>query len=136
MAVAGVATQGAARLRSRERLLRRGDFQRCYREGRREHGVAAVLHAAPSVAEPEGVARLGITATRKVGGAVVRNRLRRWVREVFRQSAARPRLRGLELVVHLRPEAAALSFEVFRDDVEGLLARIAERWSAAPGRGR
>ena len=89
---------------------------------------------APVGAEPP--ARLGVTTTRKVGGAVVRNRLRRIVREVFRRSLVRPRLRGLELVVHLRPEAARLSYDELACDLELLLARIAERWESAPGRNR
>jgi ribonuclease P protein component len=135
MGVAPAATRGGARLRSHDRLLRRADFQRCYREGRREHGVAAVLHATPG-AESGAGARLGITTTRKVGGAVLRNRLRRIVREVFRRSPSRPRLCGLELVVHLRPEAARLSGDQVAADLEGLFARIAERWESAPERQR
>lgn len=123
---------GTARFRPGDRLLQRRDFQRCYREGRREHGVGAVLHAAPTVAPAAaGRARLGITASRKVGGAVVRNRLRRWVREVFRQSASRPALRGLDLVFHLKPEARSLSFHQVESDVERLLSRIAARWAGA-----
>ena len=57
-----------------ERLRRRAEFQRCYRQGRRYHGPLATLH----FIEPVGAlahSRLGITVTRKVGGAVVRHRL-------------------------------------------------------------
>jgi ribonuclease P protein component len=47
---------------------------------------------------PNGLARLGITASRKVGGAVVRNRAKRLVREAFR-STRDLWLPGIDLVV-------------------------------------
>jgi ribonuclease P protein component len=50
--------------------------------------------------------RLGCAISKKVGGAVVRNRIRRWVREVFR--ARQQQLPPVDLVVVAKPEAAAL----------------------------
>lgn len=50
--------------------------------------------------------RLGLTASRRVGGAVVRNRLRRRVREHYRQQVRRDRLPAVDVVVHLKPAAA------------------------------
>ena len=46
--------------------------------------------------------RLGITATRRIGGAVVRNRARRRVRELFRRYAAALVDPGVDLVVNVR----------------------------------
>jgi ribonuclease P protein component len=135
MAEAGGGRGGDGRFRRRDRLLRRREFQRCYREGRREHGVAAVLHAAPSADGAAASPRLGITASRKVGSAVVRNRIRRWVREAFRRSPGRERLAGLDLVVHLKPEAAHLTHRQVSEDVERLLRRIERRWAAAGSAG-
>lgn len=54
------------------------------------------------------VRRIGITASRKVGGAVVRNRIKRSVREWFRRS--REQLpAAVDVVVIARPPAAGLS---------------------------
>ena len=61
--------------------------------------------------------RLGITASRKVGNAVVRHRLKRNVREVYRRSRWRHELRG-DLVVNLYREAADMGFH----EVEQALA--------------
>ncbi|HUP25157.1 MAG TPA: ribonuclease P protein component [Thermoanaerobaculia bacterium] len=135
MEARGLAGGETTRLRPEDRLLRRRDFQRSYREGRREHGVAAVLHAAPTTGY-QGRCRLGITATRKVGGAVTRNRLKRQVREVFRRSKSRPGLIGLDLVIHLKPESARLVFHDMKEDLDSLFARMAARWATAPGRER
>ena len=69
--------------RKENRVLRRADFVEAYAKGTRIRfglGQMFVL-ARPDPALPT---RLGITVTRKVGGAVVRNRLKRLTRESFR----------------------------------------------------
>ena len=69
--------------------------------------------------------RLGLTVSRKVGGAVVRNRVKRRVREWFRGS--RGCLRGgIDLVVIGRSGAAGLSSR----DTKGALCRLAHRAKA------
>lgn len=61
-------------------------------------------------ARPDDVTRLGITATRKLGGAVSRNRAKRLLREVFR---LHPEIfpRGADVVIIVRGQAHRLSFE-------------------------
>lgn len=66
--------------------------------------------------------RLGLSVSRKVGGAVVRNRIRRRIREAFR------RLKGLhtagvDLVIVVWPHGEMDSAGVWRH-VENLLRRI------------
>ena len=122
------------RLTRDERLRRRADYLRCYREGRRLHGALATLHAAPN---REARPRLGVTASRKVGGATVRQRLRRRVREVYRRWEGRGRLPAADLVVHLKPAAAAAGFGELREELErllGLALRPPRR--SPPGGGR
>jgi ribonuclease P protein component len=86
----------------RRRLTRSADFDAVYRRGRSRSSRHLVVYVfAPSGAAPED-ARLGITVPRKVGGAVVRNRLKRQLREAV--GALGPdALRGADVVVVARP---------------------------------
>ena len=89
------------RLGTRARLRRRREFLAVQERGRKLHdGVYVVLGLDNGV----GWARLGITVSTRIGNAVVRNRVKRWVREAFRASAAG--LPPLDLVVIARPGAA------------------------------
>lgn len=83
--------------------------------GRKVHTAHFLLFALDT--EP-GAARLGITASRKVGSAVVRNRLKRYVREVFRRHRDEfPRDKDVVVLVkHAAAglDAATVSAEVLR----------------------
>lgn len=84
------------------RLTQRREYDAVFRRGRRLVGPIFVCY----VTRCEGTdARLGLAVSRKVGGAVVRNRVKRHVREFFRTHRARlPR--GTQVVVVARPAAA------------------------------
>ena len=89
------------------RVKRRAEFQRIQGQGARVNTRSFVLIFAR---RPQpGPARLGITASRRLGGAVLRNRAKRLVREAFR---ATPDLfpDGIDLVVIVRrpPEELGL----------------------------
>lgn len=83
---------------ARVRVRRRADFERAYAEGNKRVGKWCVLFARANGLE---FSRLGVTATRKIGNAVRRNRAKRLVREAFRQiqDMLPP---GLDLVVVVR----------------------------------
>jgi ribonuclease P protein component len=74
----------------RSRLTRSSDFQRVYRQGSSTASRFLVLHY---FAQPAGTVgmepRLGLSVSKKLGGAVVRNRVKRLLRETFRECAAR-----------------------------------------------
>jgi ribonuclease P protein component len=72
----------------------------------------------------DGRTRLGIAATRKLGGAVVRNRARRLVREVFRQHVNPP---GLDIVVVPRAVLLDAPFAAIESDYASCVDRRARR---------
>lgn len=67
--------------RKRGRLSRSGDFDRAYRDGKSKANRHLVLYAFPRSDSDE--LRLGISVGRKVGGATVRSRVKRVIREAF-----------------------------------------------------
>jgi ribonuclease P protein component len=102
------------------RLRRRSEFLEVYEKGRRFSGRLVVVFA--TLVEGDG-SRLGITVTKKVGTAAVRNRLKRRVREIFRRSEAARAVPCRRLVVNVSSRAAEASFSELRAEIESLLAR-------------
>ncbi len=96
------------------RITRRRDFLQVQQRGRRLYsGDVLVLALDSGGAAP----RIGITVSSKVGNAVARNRVKRWVREAWR--AIRPDLPALDLVVIARPAAVAMGLAGARRALEG-----------------
>lgn len=113
--------RGGQRLLPAERLRRRADYLRCYRTGRRRHGSLAILYFVPNQL---GHPRIGITASRKVGPSVVRHRIKRRIKEIYRRWNERGNLPALDLVVHLKPEARGSDFDTLRADLMRLFAGV------------
>jgi ribonuclease P protein component len=91
------------------------------RAGRFSRGKLSLL-VGRSVKGNATASRLGMVVSRKVGTAVKRNAVKRWIREWFRTrgSDLPP---GLDLVVIARPGAAECSHQALVGDVAALLAR-------------
>lgn len=66
-----------------QRLLTRPQFNRCFESGRKHHTKSFIVFALVRDDRSGGI-RLGMAVSRKVGGAVQRNRIKRVVREFFR----------------------------------------------------
>lgn len=101
------------------RVLRRSDYLETYARGRRHVGRLLVVFVRPG----EGAsARLGVTITKKTGSAVVRNRLRRRLKELFRRSDAFTS--PVDVVVNVRPGAEKAGFSDLARDFEKLALRV------------
>lgn len=97
------------------------DFARVRENGRVWRHPLLALSAAASV-EVSRVSRVGITVSRRVGTAVVRNRVKRRLREILRLE--HPRLvEGWDLVIVVRPAAAAADFAALSAAARSLLQR-------------
>jgi len=107
-----------------KRLAKRREFLRVYETGRKLFTRYCVVFFAPNELP---FSRMGVTATKKLGKANVRNRLKRWTREVYR------RLRGplefdqkaLDLVINVKPNAVDADFRDYSSDLERSLRKIA-----------
>ena len=106
----------------RRRLSRSGEFDRVYREGSSNATRYLVLYTFPRRGEEESSVRLGVSASRKLGGAVDRNRAKRVLREAFWGLADRlPE--GHDFVIVARPDLAEL---IERDGAAGATGSIEE----------
>jgi ribonuclease P protein component len=119
---------GPARFRRAERIRRRAEYQQVYEHGVRAHGRYSTLFILPNNLP---IGRLGIAATRKLGGAVVRNRAKRLVREIFRRNHLAP---GFDVVVVPKRELLDATLDVLESDYRSLVERqLRRRWPAGPG---
>jgi ribonuclease P protein component len=108
------------RTSGRGRLSRSAEFERVYRQGRSTANRHLVLYAFPS-SSAEGP-RLGLSVSRKVGGAVQRNRVKRLLREAFTHEQDGLK-RGQDVVVVARPPAGELAE---REGLSGVEASLSE----------
>lgn len=101
------------------RIRRRGEFQHVFDAGRRAHGRYLTIIAAPA---PDPHSRLGIVASRKLGGAVVRNRAKRLIRQVFRTESGPDR--ASDLVVIPKPAIFAAPMAELLADYRTTVKRL------------
>jgi ribonuclease P protein component len=114
----------------RGRLSRSAEFERVYRQGRSHGNKHLVVYAFPRP-RPDGEAgaeqpRLGLSVSRKVGGAVDRNRVKRLLREAFAAEAGRLG-EELDVVVVARPPARELAEREGLDGVRTALAELLDK---------
>ena len=110
------------KLRACERIRRRADFQQAYEHGARVHGRYSTLFILPNKLD---VGRLGIAATKKLGGAVQRNRAKRLIREVFRHNKIAS---GFDIVVVPKRDLLQASLTVLEADYRSILERRLRQW--------
>jgi ribonuclease P protein component len=115
------------------RLSRSAEFERVYRHGRSTANRQLVLYAFPNANDER--PRIGLSVSRKVGGAVERNKVKRLLREAFARSEGEL-APGHDIVVVARPDALALAEREGLDGVDAALGELIGKaglraWDAA-----
>jgi ribonuclease P protein component len=105
------------------RLKKRADFLAAAKG--KAHAAGAVLTQARRRNDETEVVRLGFTATRRIGGAVVRNRAKRRLREAARQLAPLHALAGCDYVFIARQGTVSRPWARLLDDMKSTLQRLA-----------
>jgi ribonuclease P protein component len=104
-----------------ERIRRRAEYQRVYERGVKVHGKYLTLF---TLANNLAVGRLGIAATKKLGGAVARNKAKRLIREVFRHNKLAP---GFDVVIVPKRELLEASHTALETEFRRTLERCLRR---------
>ncbi|HZV77653.1 MAG TPA: ribonuclease P protein component [Candidatus Babeliales bacterium] len=101
-------------------LNRQADFARLRRQGRRASSRSLVLYRTdPLPGDPSSL--VGITVSKSIGKAVIRNKLRRRLSAIVNEALAHHR--AMRLLVVARPIAAQAAFADLRSEVSAALGR-------------
>ena len=96
------------------------DFQRISRQGKRWTFPAFIMQVLKHE-NADSPFRLGLTVSRKVGNAVMRNRAKRRLREMVRTSISPDKLKGFDIVLIGKTSAAERDFALMKEDfLQGL----------------
>ncbi len=122
---------GVAEVRGEQYLTKRVQFGLVYDEGSSWVSKAVVMKALPNGLD---LSRYGFTVSRRVGKAVVRNRVKRMLREILRQT---PLQSGWDIIFIARSSAARANYVSLGKSVRGLLFRagllVGEYEGVCPG---
>lgn len=115
------------RLQRSCRLRRRVEFQRVYEQGIRAGGRYMVVFVRPRDDGGPGATRIGVTASRRVGNAVVRSRCKRRLRELYRIDAPIFDGRRVDVVINARHGCAAAPWSEVQREYRRCVATLIKR---------
>jgi len=101
------------------RITKTKEYEKVYREGKKLTGKFVILHAKPNELDHP---RLGITVTKKSGKAVIRNRWKRMLREIFRKE--KEKFPSFDMVFTAKKESSLPSYQDLKEDVLKLIGRL------------
>ncbi len=104
-------------MKSERFITKTGQYALVHSRGKSRAGSLVVMRVLPNGL---GISRYGFVVSKRVGKAVVRNRVKRWLREIMRQAPLKP---GWDIVFIARPKAAAAGFTNLKNLIMGLLAQ-------------
>jgi ribonuclease P protein component len=113
-----------------QRLLTKSDFDRVFANGVKVVCGAFVLHSSVQTTAGNG-SKLGLVVSKKVGNAVVRNRVKRQVREFFRHWTENPVLKSQDIVVIARPSASKKSNDELVENMRYCFGKLAKQFAVA-----
>lgn len=126
-----VVSSNSAGFGAADRLRKSGEFLQLQRHGARHQTGHFVLYGLPSATDHR--SRLGITVSRRIGNAVVRNRLKRRVRECYRLRLRAMLPAGVAMVVIARKGAGELRWMALDAELLASVTNLGRKLKSHPG---
>lgn len=102
------------------RLHKSSDYKLLFDKGVKQHTKHLIVF---TMQKNDGPTRLGLTVSRKVGGAVVRNRIKRQLREIFRLSLSY-NLKSTDIMVVVKRNASSLDYKQLNQELFAVCSRM------------
>ena len=117
--------RGAASFTPADRLHNSAEFRYLQRHGARAQSIHFVLYAGRFSGDEK--SRLGVTVSKRIGIAVIRNRIKRRVREAYRLMLRDMLSPGVSLVIIARSGAGELTSTMINGELKAAILGLAQR---------
>ena len=108
-----------------ERIRKSDDFTRILRGGKRARGRLLDFRWCVDGPAEESPNRIGVAVGRRIGNAVLRNRLKRRIREAYRRNKGELPCRGISMIILATPQLVGRSATEVEEEIRRLLRDLA-----------